>query len=767
MGLTTVAQAQTDVALVELADEVFNSGAPKDALELYQQAALINEKNVKAQFMIGRCYLKSTTEKAKSVTYFHEANKLDPTISTRILYFIAEGYRFGYEFEKAKQYYSQYLDMLEGDESCCPGENIPKRIRKTKKKIIECDNAQQYVNSPVNAIITNLGAINSEFDDYAPTLSADGKTMYLTSRRGVSGDLKDVDNLYYENIYVSKLVNGKWTKPEKMGETINHKDAHGSTIGLSPDGNLLYIYTIEGNGNINISKRKKGEWKRPKPFSEINTQHQETTVFETSDGSKLFFSSNKPGGNGRLDIYMCTKVKKNKWSDPKPLSDVINTDYDEEGAVFDVNTNTLYFSSRGHNSMGGYDVFRSVYNSQNDTWSKPVNLGYPVNSSDDDLFFILSSDGQLAYYASFKDDSKGGLDLYSVKLIEDYGDGVSTPEEPEQPIDLSVFITDDKTGGPVNATIELIKLDQLGKETVIENLTFTGDSIRKTFTPDMKGEYILKIKAEDEEGYFESTLDIEADPTTKRQQLTEVVRLTSKVKKVVDPDPTPDPNPNTDPTPTSVKTRPVSLVISVVDQTTGEILDAEVQILEKNKTTPLLKQKTTNGHFEYQFNDKELTEYVVIVSADKHVFKTLEIKVDPSETGATRIEKIVALRIPKADPNHKKPQRLKNLYFDFNLFTLKPASFPELNALAKVMEQNPTMQIEIAGHTDDIGTHLYNHNLSFKRATAVKNYLVKKGVRTSRVKVIAYGETKPMASNDDEEEGRELNRRTEFVILKK
>ena len=133
----------------------------------------------------------------------------------------------------------------------------------------------------------------------------------------------------------------------------------------------------------------------------------------------LLYSSNKPGGKGGLDIYSCTREKNGKWSAPELMSETINTEYDEEGAMFDIKTNTLYFSSKGHNGMGGYDLYKSTYNPDAKTWSKPKNLGFPVNSSDDDLFFTLAPDGEKGYYASFKDDSRGGIDIYEIKFIDE------------------------------------------------------------------------------------------------------------------------------------------------------------------------------------------------------------------------------------------------------------------------------------------------------------------------------------------------------------
>ncbi len=776
------AQTSTDDALSQLANEMFEFGDYEGALELYLQALSMNVNNERANFMAGRCYLRTTHGKSTSVTYFHKAFELNPDISNKIFFYIAEGYRFGYDFDKAIEHYERYLEMLENDARCCPGEDVFSLIKKTKKRVEECKNARKYVNAPGTAVITNLGdKINSEFDDYAPTLSLDGQTLIFTSRReGSTGNLKDVDHKYYEDIYISHLEDGQWTTPKGMGEKIN-TIYHESNIGLANNGKRLYIYTIKNNGDIYVSELKDGEWKKPKSFKKINTKYQETSVFETEDSQKLFFSSNKPGGSGGLDIYVCEK-KGSNWGDPKPLSVTINTEYDEEGAVFDIHSNTLYFSSKGHNGMGGYDLFKSKYNSVEDTWSEPENLGYPVNSSDDDLFFILSPDGESGYYASFKEDSYGGIDIYGIKFIDEADlaelnkkqkSPDSTNLQTQDNVNLNFQVFDEETSKPINAEISFLN-SSTGK--ILEGLTFTGGKVQKTFTAQMKGDYVVTIKPIGDKAstHLVETINLTISPSVNEQNIEKKIYI-KKNKKLDqgDSNSLEVSNKNIirqknqgDSGKKQKKYYPVTLKLNVVDSESKESLNARVQIMKKGSDQILFESMIQQGDFSYTFKELKETEYIVIIASHNHIFRTLELRIDPALKQKKLIKKRIELRRPmKPDGTSYQAQSFRNVYFGFNLYTLKSVSYVELNKLRDMLQESATMKVQILGHTDDIGTHEYNINLSLKRASAVKKYLVKQGIEANRIKVKGYGETRPMATNHDEKEGRELNRRTEFIIL--
>lgn len=639
--------SQTDKVLVDLADEMYSFGDYEDAIGLYLQSIDENPDNIRANYQLGECYLRTSHSKGKAIRFFLKAYDLDPEYTNMILYKVAESYRFAYEFDEAISYYKLFKEELEIHRRIFEGLDTYELKERADRRIFECLNAKQFISAPTSVQIENLGdVINSEHNDYAPVISTEDNTLIFTSRReGGVGILKDVDNKYFEDIWISKLENGKWTEPTNLGKPIN-SDNHESNLCLSPLGNYLYVYKTENAGDIFISENVDGVWTEPKSLgSPINTEFKEISAFETTDGRQLFISSDRPGGVGKADLYVCDKNLEGGWGEPKLLSDVVNTIYDEEGPFYITESNTLYFSSKGHKGMGGYDLYRTQYNPENDTWSEPQNLGYPINSADDDLYFTMASDGKTGYYATFKEDSRGENDIYRIF-----------------PADGSAAV------------------QQLDSESVVS-------------TPPLEGTIVLNFK--------------------------------------------------------------------VVDYDSGDPVVANVDLVDK-ETDLKLYSGEINGDFKFSFENQKSTTLIFLVESSGYLFQTVKVKV-PEFTGEPiTIERKVGMRKPKENVANI----MRNVYFDFNKATLKKESYNEIEKLVKMLKANPSMRIEINGHTDFIGGAAYNKELSRQRASAVRDYLINKGgIDGSRVTAVGYGSERPLASNDDEEEGRELNRRTEFTII--
>jgi outer membrane protein OmpA-like peptidoglycan-associated protein len=274
--------------------------------------------------------------------------------------------------------------------------------------------------APIAMEVKNIGkTINSEFPEYAPVISADESVLIFTSRRpNTTGGKIAEDGSFFEDIYISYNQNGEWTEPKSIGENIN-TPGHEATIGLSVDGQQLLIYKDDnGDGNIYYSKLDGDTWQAPIKLSDnINSKSWESHASISSDGNTLYFTSNRKGGYGGRDIYFSRKLPNGEWGLPINMGPKINTPYDEEGPFIHPDNRTLFFSSKGHNSMGGFDVFISLKD-ENGNWSQAMNLGYPLNSSDDDVFYVLSADGKRAYYSSIKEDSYGDKDIYVASFIE-------------------------------------------------------------------------------------------------------------------------------------------------------------------------------------------------------------------------------------------------------------------------------------------------------------------------------------------------------------
>lgn len=295
--------------------------------------------------------------------------------------------------------------------------------------------------------------VNSSFNDYAPVITADGQTLFFTSRRPLTQRELKRNEESRENIYRSIFNEDSqdWNEATPLSENINDPDRFNSNIAISNDGQRLLIYRDDryGNGDIYESFLKGELWSDPQPLpSIINSEAHESSASIAPDGRTIYYVSERKGGLGGRDIWKCTKAVDGSWGAPENLGSMINTKTDEESVFIHPDGKTLYFSSKGHNSRGGYDVYRSVRNGKN--WSPPVNLGDPINTSGDDLFFVLTADGLNGYYASSRNGEE--KDLYLIRFIPKKKDDKAS--EPDLTV-LKGIVRDDKTKIPLEARISI------------------------------------------------------------------------------------------------------------------------------------------------------------------------------------------------------------------------------------------------------------------------------------------------------------------------
>ena len=658
--------AQADKDLVEAADESYKTGARLLALDQYELALRANPNNIRAVFMAGRCILE-TKDKGRATQYLLKAYKMDLNVDKEILYLIAQSYQYGKEFDKAIDYYQQYksqlaaqgVKTLKGKKKGTSGD----QISDIDRRIEQCNNGKKYIADPLNYSIKNLGEnINTEYPDYAPAINKDENLLIFTSRRqgGVGQDNVDNDLFYFEDIYFSELKDSKWAPAENIGKGIN-TEFHDASIGLSANGKELFLYKSEiGGGDILVSKRKDdGSWSKAVSIGKnINSAYNENSVALSPDGKTLFFTSDRPGGKGGIDIYMSKMEKGGQWGKPKNLEAPINTTLNDDGPFIDYDNKTLYFSSQAHKGMGGYDVFVSEFDSVKKKWSEPINIGYPINTPDDDVFFVKSGDSKYGYYASVKDGGFGETDIYKVLIPE-----------------------------PIQGYKKL-KIRELQGPPAIPDIVVTKDNIQE-------------------------------------------------------------------------KLYPVNLTINVKEAKTEAPLDAMIILKNKEDNVEMGVKRTSQGVYTVTFRAPSETNYTISIERDGSMFKNEEILIPGMGLKEENI--IKNYELSKIEVGFSSV--LRNIYFDFDKATFKTESFNELSKLLRLLQENSTTVVEISGHTDSKGSHDYNIELSQRRANAVVDWLVKKGIDRSRLSAKGFGETKPLATNDDEVEGREINRRTEFAVM--
>lgn len=631
-------------------------GTFPQALEHYLKAYKYNSDCASLNYKIGVCYL-ATDKFYYAAEYLEKAYLKDNNIARDIHYMLARAYHFNLDFENAIEQYKAYYSSFSVKE-------LEKFDVGVDNYIKQCKYGQELVNSPVRVIINNLGErVNSEFDDYNPVLHPKDDIMYFTSRRKTEGKDKryEGDNKFLENVFTSEQAGELWKKPKLLENKLDSK-GNESVLTISSDGTKIYLYNGDENGgDILVSELKNGNWKSPKGISgKLLSKYKETTIAFNKDGNELFFVSNRPGTIGGMDIFYSKLDEKDKWTEPMNMGSAINTIYDEEGVYWNPAEDKLYFSSQGHNSMGGFDVF-VIERDENGMWSTPLNLGYPINTPNDDIFFKMEEGNKQAYYSSVRDNGFGGKDLYKViflgeekelklktddiflawnhKPIED----LFYKKPSEFKVDTALFmagaVTDSKTAEGINfAKIEVIDLEQ--SQVIATGLTDTA------------GNYQVKIPKKKDYG----------------------VEVTAK---------------------------DYLFFVEIAALSQKQVVDSKV---------------------------------------------TANFQLDKIDVGAKMV--------------------LNNIFFETNKATIKEESTAELERVAKLLKQNPTIRLEISGHTDNVGSYRANQKLSESRAKSVVDYLIGQGVAAGRLEYKGYSFNQPIADNNTEE-GRAQNRRVEFKVLSK
>jgi outer membrane protein OmpA-like peptidoglycan-associated protein len=474
-----------------------------------------------------------------------------------------------------------------------------------------------YVFAPLN-----LGdSINSKDLEYYPSLTIDGSKMVFTRR--ANND---------EDFFESKWKENKYLKARPLAGNVNTNLNEGAQ-NISQDGQWL-VFTgcnyPEGEGSCDLYisyLTKKGNWTEPQNLGTvINTEFWESAPSLSPDKRDLYFASSRPGGYGGRDIWVSHLDKSGKWTQPENLGQQINTIADEGCAFIHPDNQTLYFNSNGHDGLGGTDIFLSR-KEENGKWGKALNLGYPINTIDEEGSLVVAADGITAYYASDRSDSRGGLDLYTFKLP--------------------------------------------GSAAAVKTVWLRG-----------------KVK----------------DARTE-------MGLPSKVEL------------------TDINTR--KIISSLQTDEDGNYL---VTLPEGREYAFHVNRK---GYLVY-------SEHFSIENSGKDSAMVIDIPLEPIVAGSRIV--------------------LKNVFFDLNKFNLKPESLTELDLVVDILKENPSMKIEISGHTDNAGAAADNLKLSQARANAVVDYLQSKGINLQRLSCKGFGAQQPVSTNETAE-GRALNRRTELKVV--
>ncbi|MFN8254094.1 MAG: OmpA family protein [Bacteroidales bacterium] len=531
---------------------------------------------------------------------------------------IIGSYLFEKQWNNSIELLEKYKPLFQGDARIDKLINILKEPEKSLK---------------IENLSTN---INTEGHEYAPVLTADGNTLYFCGRNREG-------NIGGEDIFVSRFLDGEWTKPELLN-SINTPYAHEAPLAISADGYKLLLYA---NTDIYYSDKLINGWAVPRSFPSVNNENWwEADACLTADGNAILFISDRAGNIGNIhrfgelfhgshsgnsDIYVSVR-QDDSWTKPVSLGKVINTPFSERSPFLHPDMKTLYFSSEGHTSLGRLDVFKSVR--LNDTswtdWSEPVSLGKEINTPGDEYDYKISTDGKYAYYSSFKSNN------FDIQRLE-----IPVSVKPDYVATVWGTITN-RNGQPVKTTLRWEDLKESKPIGILQS-------------NDIDGQYTIILPLGKNYGYY-------------------------------------------------------------IDDPNYYPLSGNLDLTVKKE------QITIRKDFVLLSNSEIINEGVAVT--------------------------------------------LENVFFDFNKYDLKKESYSELNRLIAFLKKNENLKIEIAGHTDNIGSAEKNKKLSEQRANSVMSYLISKGISAERLVAVGFGFDKPVAANNTES-GRSKNRRVEFKVIQK
>lgn len=461
----------------------------EEAIPFVQELLNRDDQNAYYNFWMGKC-LYLTYKKNKALPYMDKVNKINPDVDKDFHYLYGLTLHYNDRLEEAIAEYRKDQIQFEPDDA---------RYRILTNRISQASYAKQFQGRKDSKLvkINNMGeSINSEYAEHSPVISADNTLLMYTARRPDSKGA-DAENHYYdEDIYISRKQGDSWSSGENIGTPVNSK-GHDATISLTADAKTLYMYRHKKAGGLYRTDfdESGNEWKEPRSVEKpLNSKYYEASICQSADSNLLFFSSERPGGYGGLDIYMVERDGKN-WGEPQNLGPRINSPFNEDAPFIHPDGITLYFSSDGGTSIGGYDIFVTEFDSSSDAWLEPLNMGPPVNSADDEIYFVISSDGLTGYFASGREGGFGEKDIYEAKFPY-----FRYPKR-FYAMQIAGMIQDANSLDTVASSIKLI--DKSTGE-VVDEMATTDGSGKYRFMVEPERSYSLQVDAE---GYDPVTED--------------------------------------------------------------------------------------------------------------------------------------------------------------------------------------------------------------------------------------------------------------------
>jgi len=379
------------------------------AMPVYKDLLKLDRNNAEYNYKVGLCYLRTNIDKTASITYFEKAYKTGK-YPNDLPFYLGQAYALDYRLDDAIKILTEYKAKESGKDK-----------QQAEKLISNCHFAKALMENPINVTFDNLGdAFNTEYPDYYPFVSGDETFIAFNSRRKNTRNKVEEDGYFNCDIFTSSY-NGETYTLGKPAQGLN-SNLDDQVVGISPDGEVIFIFSQaqEMYGALYLVKRNGSILgKKEKFVTSVNSEKSiETSGFMSPDGQTIFFASNRSGGMGGYDIWMVRKLPDGKWAIPQNCGPEVNTPGDEDFPSLSYDGSTLYFSSNGHDGMGGFDLFQVNWVAEENTFVNFKNLGYPLNTPFDERTISYTLDGKHAYISSARKGGKGDLDIYRVSFNE-------------------------------------------------------------------------------------------------------------------------------------------------------------------------------------------------------------------------------------------------------------------------------------------------------------------------------------------------------------
>lgn len=426
-----------------LAQQLFDKEDFESAIDEYELLLNDSPDHLEYNYRIAVCFLNTNIDKSLAIQYLEKIVD-HPKAEPKARYLLGRAYQFGYQFDKAISAFRHFLDKGEGDK---------KNIDDCLVQIAHCQNAKELMKFPIRVEFESLGKdVNSQFKDYFPFVPSDESFLAFNVRTDDGSELNP-DGSYKSNVYVSKVKDGKYLAAQQVS-LVNTYDGNEEIVGLTSNGDHAIIYKedIKGEGKLFVCKVVNGSFMVLQELDRsVNSSSEEIAACINKDGTKLYFASDRPTGYGGTDLYVCQKLPNGKWGEAQNLGPSINSSDDEDFPNLSPDDKYLYFSSKGNMSMGGYDIFKAAWNNKKRKYVSPRNIGYPINTPEDNMNFRISSSGRYGYVSALRKGGEGDVDIYRVKFIDIpprltviHGKIDGAPKDNQK--DILITVIDDESG---------------------------------------------------------------------------------------------------------------------------------------------------------------------------------------------------------------------------------------------------------------------------------------------------------------------------------